>query len=601
MQAMRKFFETTKLTTLKCDARWFQNIETLGWTSVQVNHMYWRSCYSYLLCSIVGGLEMAYNQWKEPQGVTSRTQQFALTGTQGTGKSVFGSFLGLVLSEAYGWRVEYHYGQTSYSFGQAESTKIVMIWDGSEAKKSDLPPAGAGVFQVLVTSFNTHVWHNVAQQNSWTMVDGNYLFIDTVPKAEMADMAQGKHDDWMENFKIAGGVPRICFASQSTKDLIDSACDSFLKLPKLAKVLESLNTSDGETTTGEKIYPGLVAHFMPSMPYRESCHFGIASPHVLAKLHAEVAAAEEGEIHALLRDLLQMKKARSFAGWIWEPLFAKKLSKKQDITFVGCKLPATNEGAEVLLEEKIDKFFLYNDNADLSTILKEFMASTTLNVAIGKAKNDNNTAIDGVLIRRDPFRLTGLQLCVSQASHPVQAKGVIELQKLGSDLANIVRQTSLVELWFLQPEECLLSDFCFVSRQALEFTNAQSNRKEPTAKKLKSSNNPDVWPEAVVQVVQRVVVPVFKKAAQADTPHADIVAKLSSAVSQARGKSGETAEVGREPRLRTRVWTVKVARLLSKKFSEVFPTLIEDLSKDGIDAKPDTGESIGMDIDSEVA
>ena len=70
-EAMKTFFDTD-LRYLELTGRWFEGINTMTWTWTQLPDMYWRKCYSYLLCSIVGALEDAYNSFEESRVAKER-------------------------------------------------------------------------------------------------------------------------------------------------------------------------------------------------------------------------------------------------------------------------------------------------------------------------------------------------------------------------------------------------------------------------------------------------------------------------------------------------------------------------------------------------
>jgi hypothetical protein len=135
--ALVAFFDKTALSQLKFEDEesFFMQVDTLQWTTSGLSVAYWRACYSYILCSVIGGFEAAYKNWKEAKeqkhavinGLT-----MALTGVQGTGKSVLGSFIALVMAKAFGWRVIYKWGDLTHTIGNPTPTdKIISILDFS--------------------------------------------------------------------------------------------------------------------------------------------------------------------------------------------------------------------------------------------------------------------------------------------------------------------------------------------------------------------------------------------------------------------------------------------------------------------------------------
>jgi hypothetical protein len=62
---MKHFFNKTGMLwfTFQDGASLFMDIKVLGWTKTALNVTYWWSFYSYILCSIIGAFEVAYNDW----------------------------------------------------------------------------------------------------------------------------------------------------------------------------------------------------------------------------------------------------------------------------------------------------------------------------------------------------------------------------------------------------------------------------------------------------------------------------------------------------------------------------------------------------------
>jgi len=599
-----KFFFETKLGDLTLtDKRWIMNVHIMAWTTSVTNHVYWRSCYSNILCSVIGGLEHAFSKWKAASAPDStenivRTEQFVITGTQGTGKSILGAFLGLVLSQAYGWLVKYQYGSESnvVTFGDKTSEKNVLIWDGSSG--GEVPQNPGQSFLVMVTSYKAAKWSYIAQQGSWSRVQGNLIFINPTPEKEIEAIAQAQasSDGWKTQYEYAGGIPRICLLDRETaKDVIDKACEQFATLQKLPSSVDQLLQEDKTVNSrGQKVYPGLVAHFIPTLPFRADHQLAIASSYVGEKIRQEVKKAREKEVHETMRQLLQIKKARSLVGWIWEPFFSKKTLDKASVSFIGCALPAKNNRVSTLLESTSDYVPLVYE--DLEDFRKKFNEKGQKHTVIGKAKKDNAEAIDGIIVKRNPLKVIGVQLCVSESKHDVTEKGVEEIQQLHEAICGTAEeQTSpAAELWFVQPEECLEADFDFVSMQALKFKHpkqlpheSNNNRKRKRTAVL-SSNQTSLWSDTAQKVTQYLAIPVFGGSTQPTAnPSAEAIKKkLREAVTWAKEdqieKNDTASESQPEPRLRSVATTITVAKSLVQDHNALFWTLMDDLAADGI-------------------
>ena len=510
------FFLKTKLENLRVGSdRWIEDVNMMSWAGAPLKNMYWRSCYSYILCSVVAGLEAAHQYWmsasKDPNINEVKTQQFVVTGTQGTGKSILCAFLGLVLDD-YGWRVNYQYGPESFSFGQDQTQKNVLIWDGSAG--GAMPILLGNKFLVMITSLKETQWHKLQQQNSWTNGKGNFIYIDPAPKEEVEAMGKRSEQvnaNWKECFKYAGGVPRLCLLKASeTKEIIDQACQEYVKIEDLSKLLSDLMENDNKMGPAGKIYPGLIAHFMPNIPFRENCQLVVASSYVGDKLREKVKVKEDMETRKAMSQMLQMPKARSFAGWIWEPFFSKKTSEKLGVTFVGCSLPAKEQPVRSLLQLKSSCYecIEYKDLADFENKVK---SNKMHNAIFGKARKDNAAALDGIILTCSPTRVIGIQLCVSKSTHPVIEEGIEKLQRLFEVMKpETEKDNTAAEIWFVQPEECLDASFGFTSLQALTFTSQKELPEKAGSKRKRKgetvwrSNNKEVWSDKAKKVSQYV-------------------------------------------------------------------------------------------------
>eukprot|EP00978_Attheya_sp_CCMP212_P042339 scaffold256196_cov51-Attheya_sp.AAC.1 len=232
----------------------------MSWTESTLPNTYWRNCYSYLLCSTVGALEDTYKRREigKQQKKQTRTQSFALTGTQETGKSVLGAFIGLVLAKAFEWQVTYHYGNTTHTFGDSSSKKRVLIWDASVG---EIKPSIDSDFLLVVSSCNPKAWHDISQQGVWSTRKGNWIYIDPLSRSETENIASKNGFVHREaNYELAGGVARFSGKdTQSVKEIIDTACGRFLGQGKLKESLVELDSHNDAPTDSSKgkIYPGL--------------------------------------------------------------------------------------------------------------------------------------------------------------------------------------------------------------------------------------------------------------------------------------------------------------------------------------------------------
>jgi hypothetical protein len=135
-----------------------------SWTNRSLQCFLWRQCYSFILCSTIAFVEDAFSELERvcKTGDNVNGQSMALTGVQGTGKSILGPIIALVMAKAFGWCVFYSWGDETISIGgDANSNKRISIEDLSLRK------AGPSLerFTLLVTSANTNErWHDTVQQ-----------------------------------------------------------------------------------------------------------------------------------------------------------------------------------------------------------------------------------------------------------------------------------------------------------------------------------------------------------------------------------------------------------------------------------------------------
>jgi hypothetical protein len=197
-----------------------------------------------------------------------------------------------------------------------------------------------------------------------------------------------------------------------------------------------------------------------------------------------------------------------------------------------------------------------------------------------KAEHDNFATIDAVLFKvssTEP-RVIGLQLTVAAAIHYVNETGILHLAELCDLFEPTVNCNA--ELWFLEPEACLHSNFGFTSLQAIigKATNSQSNKKRKT-------NNPDCWDPAVRAVEQFIAIAVFVNASEVgiQTKHACAVReKLVEALGRACDPAtrNQVDTVVDEPTLRTWISTVNISCQLARCNKEFGSMVLEDLEED---------------------
>jgi hypothetical protein len=80
----------------------FINLPTLPWTPRHLQCFLWRQCYSYILCSTIAFFEDSFSKFERAvkAGESINVKSMALTGVQGTGKSILGPIIALVMAKA---------------------------------------------------------------------------------------------------------------------------------------------------------------------------------------------------------------------------------------------------------------------------------------------------------------------------------------------------------------------------------------------------------------------------------------------------------------------------------------------------------------------
>ena len=522
-------------------------VKTLTWTTTSLGVVYWRACYSYILCSVIGAFEMSYKNREEAKkgnhaminGLT-----MALTGVQGTGKSVLGSLIALVMAKAFGWQVTYQWGNMTHTTGVQTSTeKSISILDFSSTKI--LKQRHNTFFKLIVSSCNSERWKEEAQQETW-MSQGNIVITDTVPTPELVHIGDRllgrKAEDTEKVAGVVGGVARLCLKDHaSALDLVDRATnnlDLLNSIQSLDELQDPISLNDGV-----KLYPGLLVHVVPTDPFRNQFFLKVSSEHAARNISAKIESLEMNEIQKLMEKLIAIPKARSFAGLIWEPLFTKKIKHAQGkLQVLGCELPITKTKPDLLFEQSIQDLDVF-DFKDLVDFQRQFADwqrkhSKTIRsrALLAKALDDNFIAIDAILVfvqsenGTDKLVIAGQQMTVAKSSHVLEEDGVLSFAKAADWVfGEFQGQMSLSkEIWFLQPEECL-STFDFTKRQALVFKDqrteiakelepSRSGRKRTrpeylneyaTGKPKGQSNDPNLWAKVAKDVTQVVAIAKF--------------------------------------------------------------------------------------------
>ena len=616
---MLDFFEKTSLSQLTFASESnFINISALSWTMSQVQAVYWRSCYSYILCSTIAFFEDAFDEAEKERiaGKTVRYRSMALTGVQGTGKSLIGSIIALILARAYGWCVKYTWNRRSVHFGKSDSTKQVNVVDFNVGPVF-FPDSQ---FVLYVTSANHERWHDASQQGVWTENKGNYLFIDPVPYDEISAMGQkqGLRDDVIRhNYDLAGGVARLCLEDKETVvKKVEGALKTF-ELIDAIKSLARLSDKSMSTKSGDKFYPGLIAHICPTDPFRNLFTIGPCSPKIRAEFTKMLQEKSESDIEALMNNLISLSQARGFAGMVWELLFTEKAKKDSgQLIIAGTELPAKKcKGAEIssrlLLrcDCKDIATFEFKDFNDFSRQFDDISKTVDGNkIVLAKAKDDNFIAVDAILVfkRNDVLSVIGLQMTVARCRHTLNEQGIIQLVQASHQLKNKFREceTALTNIWFLQPEKCL-SDFDFTGLQPLTFaedrvpsaqeskdtSSRKRHRKAPkrygefvTGDPKRQSNNPEYWDESVKGVSQYVAVVRFVDSPDSPMgPSIDLASSLAETLNNASNADATTGANCLEPSFRPWTSTKRVAEELTEcqEVPNDFSTqILEDLAKD---------------------
>lgn len=182
-----KFF-SQEVSQLQLDKTDHVNVERMEWFDVEVSRIYWRPCYSYILCSTIAFFETIYRNYQTagPHDVRQKNSM-VLTGVQGTGKSILGAIIALIMGKIFGWKVHYQWGDDEdFVFGKSTNpaAKVIHVVDLSKAPQPKYPSG----FLLIISSANQVRWHDLKQQQTWSERAGNYCFIDPASEREIEAM-----------------------------------------------------------------------------------------------------------------------------------------------------------------------------------------------------------------------------------------------------------------------------------------------------------------------------------------------------------------------------------------------------------------------------
>jgi len=110
IEKKHKFF-VQNVAELQLDETDNLNVERMEWFDIEISRIYWRPCYSYIICSTIAFcFERVYNTYESagPRDVRQKNSM-VLTGVQGTGKSILGAFIALIMGKRFCWEVHYHW------------------------------------------------------------------------------------------------------------------------------------------------------------------------------------------------------------------------------------------------------------------------------------------------------------------------------------------------------------------------------------------------------------------------------------------------------------------------------------------------------------
>jgi hypothetical protein len=499
---MQEVFTNTKLSALKRinDSRVFHVPDFLGWTAAPVPFIYWRNCYTYLLCSLIAGLEKAFIAHVKGKG--EKPASFVVTGTQGTGKTVLGVMTALVLRECFGWKVNYFGNSRQFEFGEAaEVGKQVDIFDLCDAQRNLEP---RNLHTVYFTSCNESRWHQRAQVANMRINGGHFLFIDVLSEEETVEAAcqiannngSGKAVDVNKVrgcFKKAGGIARFCFSGEpSDTEKVDTAAKEFLTVENgrtsaLKAAIEKLVDMNDAVGSDKKTYPGLVLHCVPQSRSKHCFSLKFATPEIRKKLFKALEKVSNDAIETLLTNLMKRGESRGLAGVVYEEWVNSHVTDTRrggKLYFAGSSLPFTSPSTstsgvnchEFATEDL--RAICFKDFDDLTKQLTQLNNSVWKPI-YGFSRTRIHEAIDGILLfkHRDKLVLAGIQYTTAAERHPVSEAGVLLLANCAQAVG-----AETIELWFTQPRQCLEAGASLIVKlQPLKFSNPKV-RKIPAEK-----------------------------------------------------------------------------------------------------------------------
>lgn len=623
--AMQEFF-SQDVTKLELDNEDHIRVKRMPWFDVKIPLIYWRQCYSYILCSTIAFFENVHEQFVGASAdEVQKNNTMILTGVQGTGKSILGAIIGLFMANLFGWQLHYRWKNTDFWFGTAEKpTKVIHIVDLSHGKLTAYPDG----FVLLVSSANKDRWGSGGQQQTASELFGNYCYIDPATEREVEAMAarpaetpekkEVQAQQAREAFKYVGGVPHLCLPSVSNPEVAKAKVDGALAEYTVTSMVQRLDVLDDaitNSTAGLKVYPGLVGHFVPTSPFRNDYEIQAPSPYAARRLAEKERLRSEENIQKLMTELLDIPTARSFAGWIWEPLLTKKMGgESANISIVGSVLPVDtgNPSIGVLLRASASEidYVAFENMALFEAKAKEYVEKTGDFFVFAKAMSDSFAAIDAIIMfrRGSIFVIAALQLTVAEKHHSVLQSMMIEFVETCSRIGENAKPKPEPQLWFLQPEQSL-SYFRFVHLQAMEFdevtfpanptpaaTTGTGTRRSkrpryrrglygtfapssPRKGKLKS-NDRNFWHQAVRTLPQFVgVVRISQgttKGEANDSARTDLIEELKGALKNLEHGTAPTG-VAIDPSLRS--WTATTA-IMEKLEEHLDTSLMNAIQKD---------------------
>ena len=248
-------------------------------------------------------------------------------------------------------------------------------------------------------------------------------------------------------------------------------------------------SSAGPEMSCRKIYPGLLVHviLIPTDPFRNQFVLQPSSEYVAQKMVKLVQESEESAINKLLKDLIKIPKARGFAGSIWEPLFSKNIKSTTGTWRIyGSKLPIQNstDDMSALFQASsecivVDEFKNWGDFRRTVGKWIQNINRLSSSALLVKAKDDNFVTIDVILVftkdannsDKKELVVAGQQMTVAENTHELKEVGARAFSNAVEWIRSEFRHrfsSVRKEIWFLQPEACLVT-FGFSKLQPLRW------------------------------------------------------------------------------------------------------------------------------------